>query len=153
MSKEPQAIVALLDQQYEQLLVDARRLVTSYVDASMKLYKKTGARSVVAAVSIKQTSPNAYSIYWCKLVPLHGQKNKFAPLTIAKDNGKHKYPASSFEFVKYPYRRLVLQVEERLAEIRSIASENRQLRRTLVAYEKKLSRYQALDHDGLYSGE
>ena len=48
-------------------------------------------------------------------------------------------PASSFEFVKYPYRRLVLQVEERLAEIRSIASENRQLRRTLVAYEKKLS--------------
>lgn len=87
MSKEPQAIVALLDQQYEQLLVDARRLVTSYVDASMKLYKKTGARSVVAAVSIKQTSPNAYSIYWCKLVPLHGQKNKFAPLTIAKGNG------------------------------------------------------------------
>ena len=137
MSKEPQAIVALLDQQYEQLLVDARRLVTSYVDASMKLYKKTGARSVVAAVSIKQTSPNAYSIYWCKLVPLHGQKNKFAPLTIAKGNGKHKYPASSFEFVKYPYRRLVLQVEERLAEIRSIASENRQLRRTLVAYEKE----------------
>lgn len=153
MSKEPQAIVALLDQQYEQLLVDARRLVTSYVDASMKLYKKTGARSVVAAVSIKQTSPNAYSIYWCKLVPLHGQKNKFAPLTIAKGNGKHKYPASSFEFVKYPYRRLVLQVEERLAEIRSIASENRQLRRTLVAYEKKLSRYQVLDHGGLYSGE
>ena len=151
MSKEPQAIVALLDQQYEQLLVDARRLVTSYVDASMKLYKKTGARSVVAAVSIKQTSPNAYSIYWCKLVPLHGQKNKFAPLTIAKGNGKHKYPASSFEFVKYPYRRLVLQVEERLAEIRSIASENRQLRRTLVAYEKKLSRYQALNHGDLYS--
>ena len=151
MSKEPQAIVALLDQQYEQLLVDARRLVTSYVDASMKLYKKTGARSVVAAVSIKQTSPNAYSIYWCKLVPLHGQKNKFAPLTIAKGNGKHKYPASSFEFVKYPYRRLVLQVEERLAEIRSIASENRQLRRTLVAYEKKLSRYQALNHGILYS--
>ena len=151
MSKEPQAIVALLDQQYEQLLVDARRLVTSYVDASMKLYKKTGARSVVAAVSIKQTSPKAYSIYWCKLVPLHGQKNKFAPLTIAKGNGKHKYPASSFEFVKYPYRRLVLQVEERLAEIRSIASENRQLRRTLVAYEKKLSRYQALNHGDLYS--
>ena len=153
MSKEPQAIVALLDQQYEQLLVDARRLVTSYVDASMKLYKKTGARSVVAAVSIKQTSPNAYSIYWCKLVPLHGQKNKFAPLTIAKGNGKHKYPASSFEFVKYPYRRLVLQVEERLAEIRSIASENRQLRRTLVAYEKKLCRYQALDHGDLCSEE
>jgi len=153
MSKEPQAIVALLDQQYEQLLVDARRLVTSYVDASMKLYKKTGVKSVVAAVSIKQTSPNAYSIYWCKLVPLQGQKNKFAPLTIPKGNGKHKYPASSFEFVKYPYRRLVLQVEERLAEIRSIASENRQLRRTLVAYEKKLSRYQALDHGGLYSGE
>ena len=150
MSKEPQAIVALLDQQYEQLLVDARRLVTSYVDASMKLYKKTGARSVVAAVSIKQTSPNAYSIYWCKLVPLHGQKNKVAPLTIAKGNGKHKYPASSFEFVEYTYRRLVLQVESRLAEIRRIASENRQLRRTLVAYEKKLSRYQALNHDPLY---
>ena len=153
MSKEPQAIVALLDQQYEQLLVDARRLVTSYVDASMKLYKKTGARSVVAAVSIKQTSPNAYSIYWCKLVPLHGQKNKFAPLTIAKGNGKHKYPASSFEFVEYTYRRLVLQVESRLAEIRRIASENRQLRRTLVAYEKKLSRYQALNHGVLYSAE
>ena len=153
MSKEPQAIVALLDQQYEQLLVDARRLVASYVDASMKLYKKTGARSVVAAVSIKQTSPNAYSIYWCKLVPLQGQKNKFAPLTIPKGNGKHKYPASSFEFVKSPYRGLVLQVEDRLAEIRSIASENRQLRRTLVAYEKKLCRYQALDHGDLCSEE
>lgn len=97
MSKEPQAIVALLDQQYEQLLVDARRLVTSYVDASMKLYKKTGARSVVAAVSIKQTSPNAYSIYWCKLVPLHGQKNKFAPLLLprAMANTNTRLPRSS----------------------------------------------------------
>lgn len=80
-------------------------------------------------------------------------KNKFAPLTIPKDNGKQKYPTSSFEFVKSPYRGLVLQVEERLAEIRSIASENRQLRRTLVAYEKKLSRYQALDHGDLCSEE
>ena len=50
MSKEPQAIVALLDQQYEQLLVDARRQAAGYVDASMKLYKKTGVKSVVAAV-------------------------------------------------------------------------------------------------------
>ena len=148
---ESKKIVALLDQQYEQLLVEARRLAANYVDASMKLYKKTGVKSVVAAVSIKQTSPNAYSIYWCKLVPLQGQKNKFAPLTIAKGNGKHKYPASSFEFVEYTYRRLVLQVESRLAEIRRIASENRQLRRTLVAYEKKLSRYQALNHGVLYS--
>ncbi|QXH95738.1 hypothetical protein HU749_004945 [Pseudomonas ogarae] len=153
MSKDAQTIVTLLDQQYEQMLAGARRLVESYVDASMKLYKKTGVKSVVAAVSIKQTSPNACSLYWCKLVPLQGQKNKFAPLTIAKGNGKHKYPASSFEFVKYPYRHLVLQVEGRLAEIRSIASENRQLRRTLVAYEKKLARYQALDHGDLYSGE
>lgn len=153
MSKEAQTIVTLLDQQYEQLLVDARYLAASYMDASMKIYKKTGVKSVVAAVSIKQTSPNAYSIYWCKLVPLQGQKNKFAPLTIPKGNGKHKYPASSFEFVKSPYRGLVLQVEERLAEIRSIASENRQLRRTLVAYEKKLCRYQALDHGDLCSEE
>ena len=150
---ESTKIVALLDQQYEQLLVEARRLAANYVDASMKLYKKTGVKSVVAAVSIKQTSPNAYSIYWCKLVPLQGQKNKFAPLTIAKGNGKHKYPASSFEFVEYPYRHLVLQVEEQLAEIRRVASENRQLRRTLVAYEKKLSRYQALNHGVLYSAE
>ncbi len=94
MSKDAQTIVTLLDQQYEQLLTDARCLVASYVDASMKLYKKTGVKSVVAGVSIKQVSPNAYSIYWCKLVPLQGQKNKFAPLTIAKGNGKHKYPAS-----------------------------------------------------------
>ena len=55
--------------------------------------------------------------------------------------------------MKSPYRGLVLQVEERLAGIRSIASENRQLRRTLVAYEKKLSRYQALDHGDLCSEE
>lgn len=153
MSKEAQTIVTLLDQQYEQLLADARYLATSYMDASMKIYKKTGVKSVVAAVSIKQTSPNAYSIYWCKLVPLQGQQNKFAPLTIPKGNGKHKYSASSFEFIKSPYRPLVLQVEERLAEIRSIASENRQLRRTLVAYEKKLSRYQALVHGDLCSEE
>ena len=73
---ESTKIVALLDQQYEQLLVEARRLVANYVDASMKLYKKTGVKSVVAAVSIKQTSPNAYSIYWCKLVPLQGQKKQ-----------------------------------------------------------------------------
>jgi hypothetical protein len=98
MSKEAQAIVTLLDQQYEQLLTDARCLVASYVDASMKLYKKTGVKSV-----------------------------------------------------EYPYRHLVLQVEGRLAEIRRVASENRQLRRTLVAYEKKLSRYQALNYGDLYS--
>ncbi|MFS7139798.1 hypothetical protein [Pseudomonas aeruginosa] len=59
MSKDAQAIVTLLDQQYEQVLADARRLIESYVDASMKLYKKTGVKSVVAAVSIKQASPNA----------------------------------------------------------------------------------------------
>ena len=153
MSKDAETIVTLLDQHYEQLLADARCLAARYMDASMKIYKKTGVKSVVAAVSIKQTSPNAYSIYWCKLVPLQGQKNKFAPLTIPKGNGKHKYPASSFEFVKSPYRLLVLQVEERLAEIRSIASENRQMRRTLVAYEKKLSRYQALNHGDLCSEE
>ncbi|MGK9417189.1 conjugative transfer protein MobI(A/C) [Pseudomonas cedrina] len=80
-------------------------------------------------------------------------ENKFAHFTIAKGNGKHKYPASSFEFVKYPYRHLVLQVEEQLAENRCIASENRQLRRTLVAYEKKLSSYQTFDHGDLYLGE
>lgn len=84
MSKEAKTIVTLLDQQYEQLLTDARCLAASYMDASMKIYKKTEVKSVVAAVSIKQTSPNAYSIYWCKLVPLQVQKNKFAPLTIPK---------------------------------------------------------------------
>lgn len=84
MSKEAKTIVTLLDQQCEQLLTDARCLAASYMDASMKIYKKTEVKSVVAAVSIKQTSPNAYSIYWCKLVPLQVQKNKFAPLTIPK---------------------------------------------------------------------
>lgn len=153
MCKEVQTIVALLDQQYERVLVDARSLTNSYIHASISLYKKTGVKSVVAAVSVKQTSPNAYSIYWCKLVPLQGKQNKFAPLTIAKGNGKYKYTPSSFEFVKYPYRYLVLQVEEQLAEIRKIASENRQLRRTLVAYEKKLVNYHALDRGALYSGK
>lgn len=153
MSKEVQTIVTILDQQYEEILVGIRSLTASYIHASMALYKKTGIKSVVAAVSIKQTSPNAYSIYWCKLVPLQGKQNKFAPLTIAKGNGKYKYPASSFEFVKYPYRRLVLQVEEQLAEARKIASENRQLRRTLAAYERKLSDYRALEYGALYSGE
>ena len=79
MSKDAQTIVDLLDQQYEQVLIDARRLVERYMDASMKIYKKTGVKSVVAAVSIKQTSQNAYSIYWCKLVPLQGQKKVRAP--------------------------------------------------------------------------
>lgn len=153
MSKETQTIVSILDQQYEEILAGARCLTESYIGASMEIYKKTGTKSVVAAVSIKQTSPNAYSIYWCKLVPMQGAQNKFVPITIAKGNGKYKYPASSFEFVKYPYRRLVLQVEERLAEIRKIASENRQLRRTLVAYEKRLSNYHALEYGALYSGK
>ncbi|WP_256680563.1 hypothetical protein [Pseudomonas sp. Larv2_ips] len=79
MSKDAQTIVTLLDQQYEQLLADARCLVASYVDTSMKLYKKTGVKSVVVGVSIKQVSPNAYSIYWCKLVPLQGQKTNSRP--------------------------------------------------------------------------
>ena len=153
MSKEVQTIVTILDQQYEEILAGARCLTESYIGASMEIYKKTGTKSVVAAVSIKQTSPNAYSIYWCKLVPMQGAHNKFVPLTIANGNSKYKYPASSFEFVKYPYRRLVLQVEERLAEIRKIASENRQLRRTLVAYEKRLSNYHALEYGALYSGK
>lgn len=151
MSKETQTIVSILDQQYEEILAGARCLTESYIGASMEIYKKTGIKSVVAAVSIKQTSPNAYSIYWCKLVPLQGTQNKFAPLTIAKGNGKYKYPSSSFEFVKHPYRRLVLQVEEQLADIRKIASENRQLRRTLVAYEKKLTNYHTFEYDALYS--
>ncbi|WP_253249156.1 hypothetical protein [Pseudomonas putida] len=42
MSKEAQTIVTLLDQQYGQLLADARRLAASYIEASMKIYKKTG---------------------------------------------------------------------------------------------------------------
>lgn len=79
MSKDAQTIVTLLDQQYEQLLADARCLAASYMDASMNTCQKTGVKSVVAAVSIKQTSPNAYSIYWCKLVPLQGQKTSSRP--------------------------------------------------------------------------
>lgn len=153
MSQEVQTIVTILDQQYEEILAGARSLTERYIGASIEIYKKTGIKSTVAAVSIKHTSPNAYSIYWCKLVPMQGAQNKFVPLTIAKGNGKYKYTASSFEFVKYPYRRLVLQVEERLAEIRKIASENRQLRRTLAAYERKLSNYHALEYGALYSGE
>lgn len=79
MSKDAQTIVTLLDQQYEQLLADARCLAASYMDASMEIYKKTGVKSVVAAVSIKQTSPNAYSIYWCKLVHCKGKKTNSRP--------------------------------------------------------------------------
>ena len=42
MSKEAQTIVTLPDQQYEQLLADARRLAASYIEASMKIYKRLG---------------------------------------------------------------------------------------------------------------
>ena len=153
MSEEKQTIVTVLDQQYDELLEGARRLSQSYISASVGLYKKTGIKSGIAAISIKQTSQNAYSIYWCKLVPLQGKQNKFLPLTIAKGNGKYKDSPSSFQFVEYTYRFLVLQVEERLAEIRKIASENRQLRRTIVAYESKLSRYQSRKYGELYSGK
>lgn len=153
MRNEEQTIVAKLDEQYDGVLEEARLLNKSYISASIKLYKKTGIKSGIAAISIKQTSQNAYSIYWCKLVPLQGKQNKFLPLTIAKGNGKYKYSPSSFQFVEYTYRFLVLQVEERLAEIRKIASENRQLRRTIVAYESKLSRYQSRKYGELYSGK
>ena len=118
----------------------------------MKIYKRLGSNlSWLLCQSSKRarTRTRFTGADWCHCKG----KNNFAPLTIPKGNGKYKYPASSFEFVKFPYRRLVLQVEERLAEIRSIASENRQLRRTLVAYERKLSRYQALDHGDFYSEE
>jgi len=151
MSKEEQTIVATLDQQYEGLLEDAKCLVQKYISASMALYKKTGTKTIVAAVSIKKTSPHASSIYWCKLIPLKGMHNKFLPLTIAKGNGKFKYPSSSFEFVKYPYQQLVLQVEEQLSVIRKVASENRQLRRTLVAYEKHVVHYRSIKYSDLYS--
>lgn len=153
MSEEKQTIVTVLDQQYDELLEGARRLSQSYISASVGLYKKTGIKSGIAAISIKQTSPNAYSIYWCKLVPMKGSQNKFVTLTIAKGNGKYKYSSSSFQFVEYTYRRLILQVEDQLAEIRKIASENRQLRRTIVAYENKLSRYQSRECGELYSGK
>jgi len=42
MSREPQAIVALLDQQYEQLLVDARRQAAGYVDVHEAVQKDRG---------------------------------------------------------------------------------------------------------------
>ena len=61
MSKEPQAIVALLDQQYEQLQ-DARRLVTSYVDASMKLQKDS---QICCSCRVNQANePECVLIYW-----------------------------------------------------------------------------------------
>lgn len=152
MDKQQQTIVARLDEQYEEVLAAARLLSQRYVEAAVNLFKKRGIKSGIAAISIKQTSPNAYSIYWCKLVPIKGRQNKFIPLTIAKGNGKYKYSPSSFQFVNDSYRHLILQVEDRLAEIRKIASENRQLRRTIVAYEHKLSDYQSRKYGELYTG-
>ena len=153
MNQKPETIVGLLDRQYGEILEDAKELAASYINASMRLYKETGIKSGVAAVSIKQTSPNACSISWCKIVPLRGEQNKFVTLTIPKGNGKFKYPASSFEFINYPYRGLIVQVEEQLSEIRRIASENRQLRRTLVAYERKLVSFHSRRRVDLSSSE
>ncbi|UVJ42218.1 hypothetical protein NVV94_16375 [Pseudomonas sp. LS1212] len=54
MSKEVQTIVTILDQQYEEIVVGTRSLTERYISASMEIYKKTGIKSVIAAVSIRR---------------------------------------------------------------------------------------------------
>lgn len=132
--------VELADAQYEVLIGMAQAIADEYVLRAREIYKRTGVKSARVVISIKQVSKNAKSIHWCKLTTLK-DSHQTVTLAIPKGNGTYKYSPSSFYFLEGAYKKLVLDTEEKLAEIRRFASENRKLRKRLEGYDARFTEY------------
>ncbi|GAB3381037.1 conjugative transfer protein MobI(A/C) [Azotobacter armeniacus] len=137
--------VEFLDAAYQDIVERAKRLAEQYFEQARLLLAEVQKTHVPVVITIRQTSPNACSFYWARVHPgLGDEKGKIVTRTIPKGLG-HKYPTGAFSFVKGRLNRLVRSYENRLAELRQLAAENRALRRSTLAWAGRYQRVLTFD--------
>lgn len=142
MNKSAQeAVVASLDEIYSSLVKQAELLKEAFFETALALHQgKRGHVPIV--IMIKQSSPNAVSIFWAKVTVTRATpsqpKKGFLLTTINKGPG-HKYRVSAFEKIQNPLKGVVRAYENQLAEIREACTRNREIRRLMIPHVKKTS--------------
>lgn len=126
-----------IDATYEALMTAAERLADAFGQEARAIQRKNATTHVPIFLTVSQTSPNAKSITWQRMQffrGVGGQKATCKPRGIPKGGRGHSYPASAFTFIKgSEMRELVRRYERTIAQIREVASDNRTLRRKLLA--------------------
>lgn len=128
--------VAALDLLYEQLRERAETLRDQFFNSALALHEdKKGHIPVV--IDVKRPSSNSFAVYWLRIFISHSNGHSYR--TINKGRG-FKYDVGAFSFVKQPLKQLVRAYETELAKLREAASDNRALRRTMLAHAGKVAR-------------
>lgn len=133
--------VAALDLLYDQLRERAEMLRDNFFSSALALHEdKKGHIPVV--IDVKRPSSNSFAVYWLRI--FISKPNGHSYRTINKGRG-FKYDVGAFSFVKQPLKQLVRAYETELAKLREAASENRALRRTMLAHAGKVARCLVVD--------
>lgn len=142
--------IAQVDATYEALMAAAEHLADTFGQEARAIQRKNDTTHVPIFLTVSQTSLNAKSITWQRMQfyrGIGGQKSTCKPRGIPKGGRGHTYPTSAFTFIKgWEMRELVKRYEKAVAPIREVASDNRTLRRKLLAELGKAERLlRALD--------
>ena len=132
-------VVTQLDATYAALIANADALKQAFFATARDLHKgKPG--HIPIAIRLCQSSPNAVSIVWVKIIlgkaEAGASEGTYLIQTINKGRG-HKYPLGAFSFVKEPLKQIVRAYEVQLAEIREACSVNQKIRRQLIPHARR----------------
>ncbi|WP_137887539.1 conjugative transfer protein MobI(A/C) [Pseudomonas sp. 2FE] len=139
-----QIAIESLDAIYSELIGQTEELRDAFFQTALSLHEgKPG--HVPIAIRIRQTSPNAKTIEWIKIIMKSKAKGKKENLYFSINKGVgSRYRVGSFSFVKEPLKEIVRSYEAQLADIREACSVNRRIRRQLVPHTVKVAKIAAV---------
>ncbi|SEJ06409.1 hypothetical protein SAMN04244572_02609 [Azotobacter beijerinckii] len=137
--------VEFLDAAYQELVEQAKRLAEQYFEQAQQFLGEEGKSHVPALIAVQQISPNAWGFYWVRVHYVREDGKGNAVTRKIPKGPRHKYPQGAFSFVKGTLLRIVRNYENRLAELRQLAAENRALRKTVLAWAGRYQRVLAFD--------
>lgn len=132
--------IAELDAIYGRLMALATEMAERFNTEAKEMLIGKGLKHIPIIMQVKQTSPNASSIIWTRIVfkkGVLGAKNSNYLKAVSKGGRGEKYPNSAFDFLNKDMKHLVLRYEKEAAAIREVASENRTVRRQVQASLRK----------------
>ncbi len=137
-----------LDQQYADLYEAALRVSASYLERINTAIEMNEGRGLFThyMIAVRITGPASWRANWVKknyVKDTESSKKKVKKLRPAKDlqagqvlgvaipqGGKFKYAASTFRYMPIEIRNIALRHESMLADLRKLAFENRQLKKS-----------------------
>ncbi|SFL56278.1 conjugative transfer protein MobI(A/C) [Azotobacter beijerinckii] len=143
--------VEFLDVAYLEIVERAKCLAEQYFEQAQRFLAEDGKNHVPALIAVQQISPNAWGFYWVRMHYVRKEGKGNAVTRKIPKGPHHKYPQGAFSFVKGTLGRLVRNYENRLAELRQLAAENRALRKTTLAWAGRHQKALALET--LFEGE